>query len=468
MFKTKKKTATIVCDNELHFVKFDIRGVARISQTLPLSQFLTENELYPIPEEIRHNNDHALIVPDYWLGHFDFQFQTKKKSIVESYIERKLSTDYSHSPDMGHFYDYINDKTPQGDIAYYVYFLQESRSIQLYQRLSEYKLYPTIIAAPSLIWERRLNSLVPDFSKDGKLLIYLTSKGCFLYFFFMGYSLFSRDIPFTHSEVESSESLNTIGYEINQSFYSFSQKTKSEIAQIFLLSYGSDDTHTEELAKILDRKVENLKNLNEEFNNPDGEDLGPLGRFTIKDLSVSRRPLNLVNKQVKTDLEWRPIQKQGIAVGICLLLLLIVQGVFLWEWLPSRQSDFRKSGTWTKTEYRQTLRQYNNALEQLIGESNRPSAQKIITQVANALPENITLRKMTVEIEPNPSVYLEGVSKDSGPNRFKESLTHLLSNIRTQFPGSGYLFLKDIDFEKDNKSHNSNPYVYKFKFKFPI
>lgn len=469
IFKNNKIRGSIVNNKELYFMEFDQHSAKPISNSITLNQFLTEVESDLIPEQVRHKKDnYILIVPDYWLGNYSFQFQTKKRSLVETYIERKLNAEHPGDTEIKYFFDYSNFRTEQGDMGFYVYFLQEPKSIQLYQQLIKYKLAPAFITAPSLIWERRLTQGVSDFPKGGKLFIYLTSRECFLYFFFSGHYLFSRNISFSNSEIESSEKLATLTFEINQSLYSFSQKTKSEMSQIYLLSTVPSQGYVQNLAEMLDRKVLELDNQEQDRKMEALEYLGPAGYFTARDLAPSRKLLNVVNKQAKTELEWRPIQIQGIAIGICLLLLLIGQWIFVWKWFPYRHTYNIKSGTMSKNEIVQIYHRYNDSLELLLQEGAHVSPQNTLIKVAQSIPKNIRLKKMLVEIEPNPSVSMEGISKSKGPDQFKDSLSSLLTNLKGHFQGIKTLNIKDIDFEIDKESKNLSINAYRFQFKFNL
>jgi len=470
MFKKKKTVVTIVNDEKIYFAELDHRVAKLISQALPLDRFLSDKDGCPIPKAIGHTDNNVLLIPDYWLGSFSFPFQTKKKSLVEAYLERRLGTDRSFATASKRFFDYTDYMTDQGGMGFYAYYLQESTFIQLYEQLVKCGVVPSFITAPGLLWERKLRSLVPDFADGGKLLVCLGGKECFLYLFSTGHYLFSRNIPFPDSEIESSDRLKTITYEINQSLYSFAQQTKSEMREAYLWSSTPSQGYAAELTEMLDREVLDLSAQNRDSQTKalNAEYLGPASLFTAKDLSPSTRFLNLVDKQVKTNLEWRPIQFQGIVVGICVLLLLIGQNAFVWKWSSPRDGAITRRGTLTKTRDRETLNQYYNALEILAQERNRPRAGEALVKVAQSLPENMRLTNMIVEMEQIPSIYLEGISKASGPDQLKDSLSSLLTGLKSYFQESRSLLLKDIDFEADNRGENFGLTTYKFKLRFDL
>lgn len=470
LFKKKNRAISVVNNEKIYFVELHPKGASRISLSLDLDQFLTGIDSGLIPESIRHASHDVLIVPDYWLENLSFQFQSRKRSIVEGYIERKLRADYPDLPGIEHFFDYTHYKTDKEEKGLYVYFAKEPRFIRLYKQLGKYNLGPSVITAPGLVWAQKLKQMVSGFDQGGSALICLASSGYFIYFFFKGQYLFSRNVHLPDSQIESSDRLRSLVYEINQSRYLFSQKTKSEISRIYLLATDPGHGQVQELTETLGTDVVDLSDLGEGAKKETLgiEHLGPAEHFTAREVSASRQFANLVNKEVKHELEWRPIQTRCIAVGICLLVLLIGQGIFLWKWSLSGDLRLIKSVGMSSSEQKQIFQQYNGALTLLVGETERPSAKESLINIARSLPENVWVKKMTIELEPNRAVYLEGISVAAGPDQLKDSLSALLANLKKHFQGSQSLSMKDIHFETDEMSKNLEYSTYRFKFRFNL
>jgi hypothetical protein len=95
LFKKRNCLITIVNNETLSFVDPDTPGKGRVFDSLPLAQFLTDDTgIHIIPEEMKHRVNSLLIVPDYWFGNIIFKFQSRKKSILEAFIKRKLRAEY--------------------------------------------------------------------------------------------------------------------------------------------------------------------------------------------------------------------------------------------------------------------------------------------------------------------------------------------------------------------------------------
>ncbi|MBE9570395.1 MAG: hypothetical protein IMF11_07205 [Proteobacteria bacterium] len=130
MIKQRNTIITIVNNEDLSFVIPDPSGEVRILDSLSLDQFLNAGmESAPVPEELSNRVNSLLIVPDYWFGNVTYKFQSRKKSIIEAFIERKLLAEHPDLPDIKYFSGYIPHQIDQGEKGLYVYFLQEPKSL---------------------------------------------------------------------------------------------------------------------------------------------------------------------------------------------------------------------------------------------------------------------------------------------------------------------------------------------------
>jgi len=473
LFKNKSTVMTVVNNGRLHFVVLDTSGEPKILSSLSLKKFLTEDvDSELIPEKLRHGADTIdnilLIAPDYWFGNLSLRFQSRKKSVVEPFIERKVQAQYPDLPDIKYFINYTFYQTHQGEPGIYVYFMHDPTSFHLYNKLAELNLSPRRITTPAFLWQEKLEKIVPGFDKGGKALVHLLSSDCFLYFFFQGNFLFSRSISLPDSPEESSDRFNTLSYEINQSSYLFSQEVKSEIDQIYLLSSGEDDV--QELSEILGREVKDLKDTidGSPIGSTIAERLGPAGYFGPSDLSRASKFPSISHKLERKELEWKPIQMAGIVVGLILLLLLIGERFLLWKWSHSVQSYLTEKGVVTRTEPREALHRYNQALDLLLKETRRPSIRKTIVNVFRSLPDDVWIKEMAIELETNPRVDIQGVIKASGPDQFRSSLSVFLENLNKYFQGARSLRIRDIDFETTSSNEKGyQNYVIALRFNLP-
>lgn len=469
--KKRKSLITIVNNEDLSFVIPDPPGEGRAFDSLALDQFLSvDMESHNVPEEVRRSINSLLIVPDYWFGNATFKFQSRKKSIIEAFIERKLRAEHPDLPDIKYFFGYIPYNTEQGEKELYVYFLQEPKFFQLYNQLVELNLSPHRITTPAFIWAQKLREVMPDFPNGGKAIIHMLPKECFLYFFFQGFFLFSRSIVFPNPQMESSEKLNTLTHEISQSFYLFSQKAKAGIDQIYMASSAKGDVH--ELSDMLGREVKELMGSRE--NQPKdaviARYISAVGRFRLSDLAPSKKFLSVLHQLQRKELEWKPVQTAGIAVGLILLLFFGAEGFFLWKLPQPSLVPMAKAGIMTGKDPKYTIQQYNEALDFLTRESERPSPQDVIVKVARSLPDNFQIKEMTIEEEGNPAVHIKGVVRASGPDKLRDSISYFLVSLKKYFQGTQSLGLQDIDFEVDktnNTKQGYQTYLITFGFSLP-
>jgi hypothetical protein len=486
MFKTRSPKNTlvnVVIDKELAFLLFDKNGSGRVLKKVPLEQFLNDSpELEPTLFELRDKTNSLLILPDYWLGTTSYEFQSKKSYLAKAFIERKLSTDYPDLPDAKYFYDFTFSQNNLKSPTLYVYFLQDIRAFKLYQKLSELHLNPAQITTPALIWEQKLSKAIPDFNTEGTCLIHLLYPTCFLYFFFQDRFLFSRNITIPELQVESnddstslsmesSNSINVMTYEINQSLYLFSQNTKTDMGKIYLLSSDKENAHV--LSDSLGREVisfgadiidqEGLK-----ASSGISEDFGPVEPFHSTDLISSKLHLNLTHTSLKRMLEWKPVQKIGIAVGLILLFLLATESLFLWQW----PQIFRGKAIITRSidgvEQKQLIEQYSETLDLILAETDRPIPRRVITNIGRSIPDNIWITDMDIETETDPGVVMTGIIRASGVDQLKSRLSTLLGNMNQYFQGTRSLGIQDIDFKADKSSKDRTPHQFLFTLKFSL
>ena len=471
LFKKRNSVITIVNNEVLSFVIPDPPGEWRVLDSLPLDKFLSvDMESYLVPEEVRCRVNSLLIVPDYWFGNATFKFQSRKKSIIDVFIERKLQAEHPDLSDIKYFFGYIPYHTKQREKQLYVYFLQEPKSFELYNQLVELNLNPRRITTPAFIWAQKLGEIIPDFHNGGKGIIHMLSKECFLYFFFQGLFLFSRGITFPNSQMESSEKLNTLTHELNQSLYLFSQKAKAGIDQVYITSSAQGDA--QELSDMLGREVKELAALDKGQSKDPVivRHFGAMGRFRLNDLSPSKKFLSILHQLQRKELEWKPVQTVGIAVGLILLLFFSAESFFLWKWSQPSLVPMAKAEIMAEKDPRNTIQQYNEALEFLIRESDRPSPQGAIVNVFRSLPDNFLIKEMTIEVEGSPAVHIKGVVTASGPGKLKDSISFLLVNLKKYFHGTRFLGLQDIDFEIDKYSNTKEGYqnyLVNFGFNLP-
>jgi hypothetical protein len=446
LFRKRATPVILVGNEEVHFVLQAGSAQGKILDPIPLRRLLAdEADWSAVPEAFRHQANSTMVVPDYWIASASFPFQSRKGSLAEAFLERKIQAELSDVPETKDFFEYFFHESERGENEVTAYFLREPRFFQAYERLALRNLHPRWITTPAFLWEAQLKERIPGFQQGGKAFVHILPQACFLYFFYEGHFLFSREIALPEYRQDSSEQVETLTYEIHQSLYLFSQKAKAEIDRVYAACFGYLEPRV--LSERLGMQVEEVAALEEQLTEGSSTigQPGLLSGLCLPDLSRSPRFLRISNRQREREQKWKPVQKVGIAVGTMLLLLLAGEGVLLWNWsMPVRAETAGGSGV----EARETvaaLRQYNDALDLFLKEKQRPSAAKAIIDVARSLPEEVWLTEIVVETEPKPGVTMTGAVRAEKPNQFREALCEFLDGLKGRFQGARSLGLQDID-----------------------
>jgi hypothetical protein len=451
LFRKGSTPITLIGNDEIYFILQGGSGEGQILDPFSFDRFLTdEADLSAVPETFHHQANSVMVVPDYWLQSLSFPFQSKKRSLAEAFLERKLRADFPEMPEVQDFYEYFFHRTDENETAVYAYFLRDPTFFQIYDQLVRWNLHPRRITTPAFLWASQLRERIPDFHKGGNAFVHILSNECFLYFFFEGHFLFSRQITLPEFQGDASDQVETLTYETNQSLYLFSQKAKSEVDRVYVSSFGH--VEADDLAEKLGRQIEEVAGLEEELTKVSttiGQP-GLLSGLYLPDLSQSQKFLSISHRPLEKEQQWRPVQKVGIAVGLVLLLLLVGEGVLLWQWSKPVGRETSPGGGRKAREAAEALRQYNEALDLFLKESQRPSAGKTIINLARSLPENVWIKEVVVETEPTPGVALTGTVRAGEPSQFRETLSEFLDGLKDRFEGAASLGLQDIGVETDN------------------
>ena len=308
---------TVVQSDTLFFVSYAGDAI-QVDHAVSLDLFLEDDfNLSSIPAVVQGRENRLLVVPDYWIGQTSLTLQSKKRSIVAPFVERKLASEHPELSDIGLFFDYAFSKEPseRGDI--YAFFLQDPLSYQLYQKLAIFDMTPIDITIPAYVWGKKLEKLHPELADSGGGLIQKLSSASYLYFYHKGQFLFSRSIQFSDSAGGDTEALDALTYEINQSFYLFSQKEKAELEHIFIHSTRKEDAV--ELTESLGREVHSLDigDRDDASSQARNEILGPCGAFAPNDLSPARKYPQLRKRTTPESGSGVRFSWQGLLWGSC-------------------------------------------------------------------------------------------------------------------------------------------------------
>ena len=454
MFKKDSKLITVVNNDTLYFIVFDHNSEMKIRHGLPLDQFLNHDpESGSFAEDLKTMDNGLLIIPDYWIGKASYKFQSKKRALAETFIERKLKSDYPDLSNIINFFEYTFHKTEAGEQFLSVIFLEEPNAFKLYDQLAALNFSPREMTTPAFLWEQKFKSLVSSFHEGGKGLIHLLATECFLCFFDRGSYVFSRTVAVSENKDQKAETSGFLTFEINQSIYLFSQKAKCEIEQLYLISSNKEDSR--EFSEMLGREVIYLPDLDQSRHADDEivRNLGPAACFNAFDLSSARKFLSVSHKQIKAALEWHTVQITGIVIGLILLLLIGAESIYLWNWSQYGPDHTNTTAIIGETESGQMIQEYNNSLDFILKEGANPLPSEVLINIAKSLPEDTLITEINiVDIDTAPAVYIKGLVRAPDAVNFSHSLSLFLDNLNKNIRGPRPVNLQDVDFKSDNKT----------------
>jgi len=464
MFKTKSQGMTIVHADALSFVSF-AGNKLQVEHTVPLDAFLAEDfEPTSIATKVRNRQNRLLLVPDYWIGQTNLSLPSRKRSVVEPFIERKLASEHPDLAEISLFYNYvfITDQSEQANIL--TFFLQDPNSYLLYKKLVLLGLPPFDITTPAFVWTKKIGKLHPESANAGIGLIHKIPSGSHLYFYHQEQFLFSRSIQATEISMDDTDLLNALTYEINQSVYLFSQKKKADLEYIYIDS--SREADAAELAESLGREVQNIaKDYSDTGSDQDkAAVLGPCGIFRPSDLVPSRNFLAIAHRDHAKAREWRPVQMAGVIVGLLLFLILGVQHYYLLRW-STQEMEPKISTDISGQSSREVIAQYNEALDLILNENRRKSSWKTMANLAKCLPENVRIKQMQIDLAEAPGVNLRCEIRATDMLEFRNSLSTLLDNIAQTFIGSPKIEAQDVELGRIKTSDGYTEYPIAFTFR---
>jgi len=443
MFKKKNNGLTIVHNDTLLFLS--AAGTAlQVDHSLSLTAFLEDDtQAANIPPAVLNRINRLLIVPDYWIGQADLSLQSRKRSIVEAFVERKLTAEHTDLPDIGLFYGYSLATHPSEEDRIHTFFLQDPLAYKLYDKLQSIDATPHDITTPAYIWEKKLLKMEPDAINTGVGLVQKHSLESYLYFYHQGMFSFSRSIQFSTLSDESAEALQALTYEINQSVYLFSQKKKSELESIFIHSARKEDAA--DLADNLGREVRAL-DVDGEGQEPSPElehSLGPCSVFSSQDVAPSAKFSGIAQKIHGRTRAWHPIQRAGIIIGVILILILGGEYAYLVKWSKlTMTSD--NIGWMAEQHHRELMDLYNDSLNVLLQETRAPTASTTLLTLAGCLPINVKVTEMKLSLTDAPMVVLACIVRAENMVVFRETLTGLIDNLGNAFYKSPRLTKHDV------------------------
>jgi hypothetical protein len=444
MFAKKLKAIVVVHHDSVYWVTPGRSQAGPDTTRLPLEALLeAPDAVGRVPSAAKANHQSLWIVPDHWFGMERYPFQSDKSALIVPFLERKLSAAHPECKAVRQFFNYRRTPAAAGGHELLAYFFQDEKAYRLYDALDKANLAPRYITTPAFLWVDRLSRMLPDFGQEGTLLVHMGPSECQLYFYFKGNHLFSRSVILS----EGPDRMEALTFEINQSLYMFSQKTKSELSRIYLLADAADGP--EAFSQALGRAVVDMAPLLAGQATIALDDV-PLLTGLLPEADAFTQPpfFSVTQRQVQRELAWEPVQYAGIAVGAALLLPLIGLNLLLGHML---RGDGEDHDNLRRQAISQTipLAEYQSALEQVLQARQRPACAETVGRVLASLPPGMRVRELGLALEEPPAVTLKAALQAQDADRLKATLMQLVSGLKSRFDLPADFSLSDIEIGMD-------------------
>lgn len=469
MWRRKPTLISIVDERQITFLMTATAGHLERQASLPLDDLRADGPPAAAgPKWVRQATTALMVVPDYWIGNNFYEFQARKRSIITAFIERKLTLDHPTLVEAVNFYDYAMVQDADRRQMLYCIYLQEQVAYDLVQRLASSGITIHRITTPALIWQATLARHVDGFAERGIGLVHLTDGECFLYFYHLGQFLFSRHIQLPETDDDPSEIHNLLNYEINQSFYLYSQKSKRSVDTLYMRA--KDPQAIGQLAELLGRKVHQAPSSSHGTALLDVADAFSGCRdFCLSDLKNHVRPA-ISYKPLHKEITWRPVQWAGILAGIVLLVLLVLETGYLHALhthIQQRQSVMRASPSAQPPEH--VLTELTQALDAITRELGRSSGSGVMMRTLLAMPTAVAMQKITLETLDGPRLTIEASVDADHPDAFKSVLHAFLNRLNQRFDLAHHpLREQDVRITLERQEANERQPLYRIHLSFPL
>jgi hypothetical protein len=432
-----------VHENEVFWLPTDPADMDRCLFKMPLEDLLTgDGTAVSVPEYLKGNNRFLCLVPDHWFGMECYPFRSRKPALIEAFLERKLAASHPGQKSITQFFNYQRNPAKDGQDMLYVHFLQEDTAYRFNRALHRAHLAPLGYTTPAFLWEEALQKSAPEFAGKGSLLAHISDEQARLYFYFNGIYQFSRVVVLP---ADASEKIGAITYEINQSLYLFSQKTKSELRQIFLFPDASD--MRQNLSEALGREVMDCPALHTENQCGLAMSQVPALCGLLARQPPNKRPsvFSVIHRRIKQGMMWRPVQQVGIAVGLLVVLLLMGEGLFLGGVLQRAETEQRNLQNQMRMKSASDLTTYAQAFDQVLNRIAQPASAETILRTVAGLPANVQLKGLDLTWESPPSLAVTAVVDARDMNHLHATLADLVARMNAAFQRTRRLSINDIE-----------------------
>ncbi|RPH49679.1 MAG: hypothetical protein EHM85_13010 [Desulfobacteraceae bacterium] len=461
----KNKLIIIFYNHQLLLFLYNRKENGKIVGIIPFPDALSTDGLsISIPAEAKKLKEIILVLPDYVAGNSIYPFTSEKRSIAEPFIRRKLTETFPASPDISEFFNFSNFKTAMEPASIYAFYLKESIAFLVYNRLSEAGLRPDRITTPGYIWQDKIAKNADHESGKSFCIIHPLVDECQLYFYVNGNFLFSRTIKLPGPSEGNKEKLDALAFEISQSLYLFSQKVKSEISTFYIVP--STDIDEKGLSEKIGKNIQSIVTDSKEILTAGNKNLmpGPFSAFSLADIDSTTIPA-ISHRAVVMEKFWHTVQLTGIITGVLTLILLCAETAYFSYW--SNRNILPKTASMSKdiNDNRMIVGHYNEMLDLVMNERERPDPADIIAGIALSLPEKVTARELLFNLDAPSQVVIKGIVRADGPDSIKLTLSEMVEGLTLNLKPNRPPVIGDIGFDMEGSAVDQLIQGYKFHIK---
>jgi hypothetical protein len=397
-----------------------------------------------------------LVVPDLWLKHEFFAFQSQKMSLVDAFLERKLKASRPHLSKINRFFTFSFKASPADERGVNVFFLQEEKAFLVNDALTQAKLAPRWITTPALLWADRLRKTDPDFKRQGVLLLDLRQEHVFLYFFSGGEFLFSRRLTLPNGSGWG----ETLLYEINQSIYLYAQKAKSALNKI--CAAGDVDEIRESLAGKLDIPIHRLAAESTQAVLPRNLSFME-GVWHSGGIEIPSESYSVTDRAIRRELKWKPVQWCGIITAAVSIIAL--SGINLW--LGNLLQDRMLTRSALMEKHSKPLADIEQMLDALSQRAGRMPTAHAFMQIGAAMTDSMRISEIKINHETS-SLELSATINTDHVDRFRQSMKLFAANLNRRLELDHAISIEDMAFQVDDLKQSAGKTIYRFSLKAMI
>jgi len=412
-------------DKELFLL--NVKDQIKIAKQFLIDDLISSPETFK--KEIIREEEGLIVIPDYWITSRFYPLETKRRSIIEEFLKRRLPSDFPEIPDSKDFFEYVFLKQ-QENRGILVYLILESLFYSLYRDLFSDILIEKI-TAPAFLWKAKLSKKF-EIDKETILFMHIYHRNAYLCFFSDSCFLFSRLI-----DIDEETYINQISYEAMQSFRLVSQRTKKEIKKIYIIPKSEKDK--ERLANILNIEVEDIRDKIY-LSNPEASIVEKVGTFAFLDKSdILNSAFYIPYRPIRRLKEWFFFQNTGIIVGVLVFIIMLVETLFFHRIFPPLPKE--------KKEKYIYVQDYISYLDEIISHEKRPDFSLVLLRILNCIPDYVHLTDIKIKSEPL-NIELIGYVDAHSIEEFQDRFSAFLNKLRKNFKNTKIPRLSEIDIKK--------------------